>query len=165
MRWADVDLKAARWTIPAAETKVQRRHFVPLSPTAVEILRTLPRLGVYVFTTDGRTHMTNYAKLKSRLDAFVAATGGTGAAWRLHDLRRSASTHMVRLGVPELVVGRVLNHAAKDITARVYALHAYGPEKGTRSIPGQRRSSAPPTHLWDRLCPRRWLLNDVAAAC
>ena len=129
MRWADVDLEAASWIIPAADTKGQRLHFVPLSSPAVEILSTLPRLGVHVFTTDGQTHMTNYAKLKARLDAFVAATGATVAAWRLHDLRRSASTHMVRLGVPELVVGRVLNHAAKGITAKVYALHAYGPEK------------------------------------
>jgi len=129
MRWADVDLEGASWIIPAADTKGQRLHFVPLSPLGVEILNTLPRLGDHVFTTDGRTHMTNYAKLKTRLDAFVAATGGTVAPWRLHDLRRSASTHMVRLGVPELVVGRVLNHAVKGITARVYALHAYGPEK------------------------------------
>ena len=50
-------------------------------------------------------------------------------AWRLHDLRRSAATHMVRLGVLEGVVGRVLNHAPQGITARVYALHTYGPEK------------------------------------
>jgi integrase len=129
MRWTDIDLDAAMWTIPAADTKGERRHFVPLSPAAVEILTALPRLGVHVFTTDGRTHMTNYAKLKARLDAFIAATGGSVEAWRLHDLRRSAATHMVRLGVREEVVGRVLNHAVKGVTARVYALHTYGPEK------------------------------------
>lgn len=117
------------WTIPAADTKGERRHFVPLSPAAVEILTALPRLGVHVFTTDGRTHMMNYAKLKGRLDAFIVATGGAVEAWRLHDLRRSAATHMVRLGTREEIVGRVLNHAAKGVTARVYALHTYGPEK------------------------------------
>ena len=73
--------------------------------------------------------MTNYAKLKTRLDAFLAASGGAVAAWRLHDLRRSAATHMVRLGIREEVVGRVLNHAVKGVTARVYALHSYAPEK------------------------------------
>lgn len=73
--------------------------------------------------------MTNYAKLKSRLDGFITATCGAVDAWRLHDLRRSAATHMVRLGVREEVVGRVLNHAAKGVTSRVYALHTYGPEK------------------------------------
>jgi hypothetical protein len=73
--------------------------------------------------------MTNYAKLKSKIDAFITATGGAIDAWRLHDLRRSAATHMVRLGVREEVVGRVLNHAVKGVTARVYALHTYAPEK------------------------------------
>lgn len=129
MRWGDLDLDGAMWIIPAASTKSERKHFVPLSPTAVEILRMLPRLGIYVFTTDGRTHMTNFAKLKTRLDAFIAASGGAIDAWRLHDLRRSGATHMVRLGVREEVVGRVLNHAVKGLTARVYALHTYGPEK------------------------------------
>lgn len=129
MRWADLDLDATTWTIPAADTKGDRRHYVPLSTVAVEILAALPRLGVHVFTTDGRTHMTNYSKLKAKLDGFITATGGAVDAWRLHDLRRSAATHMVRLGVREEVVGRVLNHAAKGVTARVYALHTYGPEK------------------------------------
>jgi hypothetical protein len=36
---------------------------------------------------------------------------------------------MVRLGVTEEVVGRVLNHAPKGVTAKVYALHTYAPEK------------------------------------
>jgi len=36
---------------------------------------------------------------------------------------------MVRLGVSEDVVGRVLNHAPKGVTAKVYALHTYAPEK------------------------------------
>ena len=36
---------------------------------------------------------------------------------------------MVRLGISETVVGRVLNHAAQGVTARVYALHSYASEK------------------------------------
>ena len=49
--------------------------------------------------------------------------------WRLHDVRRTVATHMVRLGVSEAVVGRVLNHAPQGVTAKVYALHSYAPEK------------------------------------
>lgn len=129
MRWGDLDLDGAMWIIPAASTKSERKHFVPLSQAAVDILRMLPRLGIHVFTTDGRTHMTNFAKLKSRLDDFIAGSAAAVDDWRLHDLRRSGATHMVRLGVREEVVGRVLNHAVKGLTARVYALHTYGPEK------------------------------------
>ena len=36
---------------------------------------------------------------------------------------------MVRLGVLEEVVGKVLNHASVGVTAKVYALHRYEPEK------------------------------------
>jgi hypothetical protein len=35
----------------------------------------------------------------------------------------------VRLSVPETAVGRVLNHAPVGVTAKVYALHSYAPEK------------------------------------
>lgn len=129
IRWADIDFDTATWTIPAALTKAERQHALPLSPLALATIEPLPRIGGYLFTTDGRTHMTNFAKLKGRLDAYVVAAGATLEPWRLHDLRRSGATHMVRLGVREEVVGRVLNHAVTGLTARVYALHSYGPEK------------------------------------
>jgi integrase len=129
VRWADLDLDTAIWIIPAALTKSERKHAVPLSPLAVATLKALPRLGDYIFTTDARTHMSNFAKLKVRLDSYVTAAGAPLEPWRLHDLRRSAATHMVRLGVREEVVSRVLNHAPTGITAKVYVLHSYGPEK------------------------------------
>jgi integrase len=129
MRWADVDLEAATWTLGKADTKSDRKHLVPLSPPAVELLKTLPRFDGHVFTTDGETHISGFAKGKTRLDAFIAASGDPIEPWTLHDLRRSAATHMVRLGVLEEVVGRVLNHAPKGVTAKVYALHTYAPEK------------------------------------
>jgi integrase len=129
MGWADIDLEAGTWTIGKADTKSDRKHLVPLPAPAVELLRGLPRFGPYVFTTDGETHISGFAKGKARLDAFIAASGGPIEPWTLHDLRRSAATHMVRLGVLEEVVGRVLNHAPKGVTAKVYALHTYAPEK------------------------------------
>ncbi|HUE80293.1 MAG TPA: tyrosine-type recombinase/integrase [Sphingomicrobium sp.] len=129
MRWADVDLEAATWTLSKADTKSDRKHLVPLPEPAVELLKGLPRFDGYVFTTDGETHISGFAKGKARLDAFIAGSGDPVEPWTLHDLRRSAATHMVRLGVLEEVVGRVLNHAPKGVTAKVYALHTYAPEK------------------------------------
>jgi integrase len=129
MRWSDVDLAAATWIIPAKETKSHRSHLVPLSEPVVTMLKDLPRLGDFVFTHDGETHVSGYAKAKARLDAFIGASGVKTSPWRFHDLRRTAATHMVRLGVSEEVVGRVLNHAPKGVTAKVYALHTYAPEK------------------------------------
>jgi len=129
MKWADLDLDAATWMLRADDTKSDRAHLVPLSAPVVATLAALPRLGPYVFTTDGESHFSAYSKGKSQLDQFMGAKGEEIAPWRLHDLRRTAATHMVRLGVSEEVVGRVLNHAKEGVTAKVYALHSYAPEK------------------------------------
>jgi integrase len=131
MRWTDIDLDAGTWTLAAGATKADRAHVVPLCPSATAILSELPRLGEFIFTTDGKTHISSFAKVKSRLDGYASAYGAALKPWTLHDLRRSAATHMVRLGVLEEVVGRVLNHAPKGVTAKVYALHSYAPEKRT----------------------------------
>jgi integrase len=129
MRWSDLDLGAATWTLPADTTKSDRGHLVPLSSTAVTLLKATPALGPYVWTSDGETHVSGYAKAKSRLDSFIKAVGTEPPPWRLHDIRRTVATHLVRLGVSETIVGRVLNHAPQGVTARTYALHSYAPEK------------------------------------
>lgn len=129
MRWADLDQEAATWTLRGEDTKADRATLVPLSAPALAIIREAPEIGPFVFTTDGETHFKGFAKMKTTLDRYIAAKGEPLAGWTLHDLRRSAATHMVRLGTPELVVSRVLNHAATGVTAKVYALHSYAPEK------------------------------------
>ena len=73
MKWPDVNLEEATWIIPAEGTKSQRTHLVPLSKPVVDLLKKSPRLGAHVFTHDGETHVSGYAKAKSRLDAFLAA--------------------------------------------------------------------------------------------
>jgi len=40
--WAEIDLKAALWTIPATRMKSGREHRVPLSKAAIKLLRALP---------------------------------------------------------------------------------------------------------------------------
>lgn len=129
MRWADIDFDASTWTITSENTKAGRAQVVPLSAPVLALLDAAPRICEYVWTTDGRTHVTGYTHVKVRLDRILAAQGAPLNAWTLHDLRRTVATHMVRLGVSETIVGRVLNHAAQGVTAKVYALHAYAPEK------------------------------------
>jgi integrase len=129
MRWEDLDLEAGTWTLKSADTKSARAHLVPLPPQASASLKATPRLGAYVWTTDGRTYLSGYTHVKARLDGLLAAQGARLKAWRLHDIRRAVATHMVRLGVTETIVGRVLNHAPQGVTARTYALHSYEPEK------------------------------------
>lgn len=42
--WAEIDLEAKTWTIPAERMKTGEVHRVPLSPQALDILRDLPRI-------------------------------------------------------------------------------------------------------------------------
>lgn len=132
MKWSDLDLEASRWILKAGDTKSDRTHLVPLPPPVLDELDKVPRLGDFVFSTDGETHVQGYAKAKSRLDAFIAANShnlGNFESWTFHDLRRTVATHMVRLGVSMEIVARVLGHAKAGVTAKVYALHEYEPEK------------------------------------
>lgn len=129
MRWADVDLEACTWLLRADDTKGEREHLVPLSAPVVAVLQAIPRLGDYAFTTDGETHISGFAKGKTRLDGFIAARGDLLAPWTLHDVRRTVSSHMARLGVHTDIRGRVLNHAVQGVTNRHYTPFDFAPEK------------------------------------
>jgi integrase len=54
--WAEIDLDAKVWTVPASRTKQSREHRVPLSNDAVKLLNDLPRPAgcelVFPSTTD-----------------------------------------------------------------------------------------------------------------
>jgi integrase len=43
--WREIDLDKALWIIPAEHTKARQEHRVPLSPQAIQLLKSLPRLA------------------------------------------------------------------------------------------------------------------------
>ncbi len=43
-KWAEIDLDAMTWTVPAERMKAHKEHRVPLSGAAVKLLRSLPRI-------------------------------------------------------------------------------------------------------------------------
>ena len=128
MRWQDVDLSSAIWTIPGELAKNGRPHLVPLSARAHSCLASLPRLHesfVFPARGNGTTTFSGFSKLKAKTDQLSGIQ-----AWTLHDLRRSAATHMGRLGVVPHVVERILNHASGAFrgVAGVYNRFQYLPE-------------------------------------
>lgn len=61
-RWSEIDLEGAVWTIPASRMKAGKEHRVALSGAAIELLRSLPRHGEFVFPGMKRgTHLSNMA--------------------------------------------------------------------------------------------------------
>jgi integrase len=48
--WEEIDLPAKMWVIPAARTKGGKEHRVPLTDSAITLLKALPRRGPHVFS-------------------------------------------------------------------------------------------------------------------
>lgn len=128
-QWVHFDFNQRWWTIPAAQAKNGKSHRVYLSDMTIGLLKQLKELNPtseYLFPSPTRnTHMTpdciSRAIHRSReifgLKQFSA-----------HDLRRTAASHMTAIGIPRLVVSKILNHVEKSVTA-VYDRHSYDNEK------------------------------------
>lgn len=100
MRWSEIDLEEKVWVIPAERAKNGKKHYVPLSTFALEILNEVPRFldCDYVFTTTRQTPVSGYSKWLRRLSAESETSD-----WRYHDLRRTAATNLAKLGVTQAV--------------------------------------------------------------
>jgi integrase len=123
MTWSEIDLARALWTLPAARNKGKRDHEIPLAPAMVALLGDRRRPGKPVFTSDGRKPYAGQKRLKTILDRESGVTG-----WTLHDVRRTVSTGLAALHVPQDTIDRVLNHA-KGSLAGTYNRHQYLGEK------------------------------------
>ncbi|MFZ3327922.1 MAG: integrase arm-type DNA-binding domain-containing protein [Methylocella sp.] len=127
VRWAEIDLDKALWTIPPERMKGDAAHEVPLPPMAVDILKGLPRWhGDFVFTTTGGARpISGFSKMKLRINA---AMKEPIAPWRFHDLRRTMRTGLGALPVPNNVAELCIAHAQPGLH-RTYDLHSYRDEK------------------------------------
>lgn len=70
----------------------------------------------------------NEAKPMSRRSKQVDSLILPGGQWRPHDLRRTAATMMVALGVLPEVAERCLNHVEENKVKRIYQRHSYEKE-------------------------------------
>jgi hypothetical protein len=120
-RWEEFE--GDTWVISKERYKTKLAVAIPLSALARSIIDSLPRLGPYLFTTTGDTPVSGFSKAKRQLDL----TSGV-AGWRLHDIRRTCRTLMVKLGVRPDIAERVLGHAISRIAA-VYDRYDYLAEK------------------------------------
>lgn len=124
LEWAELDLERGWWTLPAAKAKNKLAHRVPLSGLALEVLGERPQQTGYVFPARREPWHLQGASVPQAVKA--RRLGVTD--WTPRDLRRTAASHMAGMGVPRLVVARVLNHAERGVTA-VYDRHSYDAEK------------------------------------
>jgi integrase len=129
----EVDFDGALWLLPKERSKNRREHEIPLSPQAVEILRSIPaREGRALLFGMGKGGYSGWTLAKEALERRIAEAGAQVRPWRLHDLRRTVATGMAeRLGVLPHVVEAVLNHVSghKSGVAGIYNRATYRAEK------------------------------------
>jgi integrase len=129
MQWGELDHERRLWTLPRERVKNDRRHEVPLSPQAVAIIQSLPRIGdQYVFTLNGKKPINGFNNDKRRIDDLSGVSD-----WVFHDLRRTVASGMARLGISLGIIEKVLNHVSGSFAGivGVYQRHEFAEEKRT----------------------------------
>jgi integrase len=128
MAWSELDLERRLWIKPAVRVKSGREHRLPLSPAAVDLLGSLPRVDGSDFVFPNRTGTGPVQQLSDAKVRFDRLCGVSG--WRLHDLRRTCASMLAELGVRESVIAAILDHSQAGlfgVTAR-YNRHKYEAE-------------------------------------
>jgi len=134
MRWKDIENEW--WTIPAEFSKNRLSHRVPLSPQAIRILEQVRKITEEQDKKNGRQpsewvfpnpirrsdHISECQKLARRVRK------ETVIDFKAHDFRRTAASKMAGMGVPRLVIGKILNHIEPGVT-KVYDRYSYDKEK------------------------------------
>jgi integrase len=131
-RWAELDLDAARWDIPAERMKMRTPHIVPLSRQALDALDTLQTLtgeSEWLFPGDrsAKKPMSNNTILKA-LERMGYKGRMTG-----HGFRGLASTILHEHGHPHEHIELQLAHAPRNTVSAAYN-HALYLEPRTRMM-------------------------------
>jgi integrase len=124
---ADFDLEGSIWTV--LQNKTGQPHIVPLPTLAQALILSMDDFQAspfFIVGRDGRGKVgrTSLAQATRR---FCAKRGLT--PFTPHDLRRTVTTHMRRLGISPHIVDRVQNRTEPSVQARHYDRWTYLPEK------------------------------------
>lgn len=129
----DTNDTAPIWTVPGERSKNGQPNRVPLSKLALRLIgeaRGLAGGADWLFpSASGKGPIDPHAPTKA-LERARAAIGI--AAFRVHDLRRTAATQMGEMGVSPHTISLVLNHISArrgTITGAVYVQYSYDREK------------------------------------
>lgn len=132
-RWTEFDLGNAVWNLPEERTKTGNAIDIPLPPIAVEWLRELERLSC------GSAWVLPARKMQDRMIPHISDSTLSVAlakvkhglpSFTIHDLRRTARTHLEALGVAPHIAERCLNHKIKGVEG-IYNRHDYFEERKT----------------------------------
>lgn len=117
--WAEFDLAAALWSIPAERMKKRRPHLVPLSRQALDVLRELQAItGGYTLAFPGRNDPAKPMS-EAAINQLLKRGGYDGKATG-HGFRHTLSTTLHEQGYLSAWVEAQLAHADKNTIRGTY---------------------------------------------
>lgn len=118
-QWAEFDLEAATWRIPAERMKKRKEHTVPLPSQAVEMLRGMHGVtGRHVHVFPGRDDKSKPMAAASIRQALYAL--GWSGKYSPHATRATGSTRLNEMGYPSDWIERQLAHVEPNAVRRTY---------------------------------------------
>jgi len=132
--WSEFDLEKGIWALPGERTKTGEGIDIPLPRIAIEWLTELKRMSC------GSAWVLPARKMQNRMIPHIVESTLpvamsklkphlVGMEWfTVHDLRRTARTHLAALGVDPVVAERCLNHKIKGVEG-IYNRHQYFEER------------------------------------
>jgi integrase len=129
-RWAEFDLDAAEWRIPAERMKMRSMHIVPLARQTVEVLKTL-----HIVTGSSELLFPGERNRKQPMsnNTILAALKRMGYQGRMtgHGFRGVASTILHEQGFDHNHIELQLAHTARDKVSAAYNHAKYLEQRAT----------------------------------
>jgi integrase len=140
LRRSEIDFDRNVIVFRPSRTKNNREHEIPMSDEVRELLQSRGHKDGRDFVFgEGKGPFAGWSNAKKALDARLLTArkevlcdkAKALADWRLHDIRRSVSTHMANNGVQPHIIEAVLNHVSghKAGVAGIYNRATYAAEK------------------------------------
>ena len=127
MTWDELDLDQLIWTLPAARSKNERDHRMPLPPLAVRILNAQPRIEGNPLVFPGRRQdrpISGWTKFQRQVQKTSRVPDLT-----FHACRHTLKTRLGELGVPPHIKDKLLHHAPPRSAGEAYDHYDYLPEQ------------------------------------
>lgn len=118
-KWEHIDFDRGEWIIPQSNVKTRNEHVVYLSHQAIKLFSELKGLaGNSQWVLPGRDHNKPISRTTLNQIIFVARKK-PGYEWLddiwIHDLRRTASTHLHEMGWNSDIIEKALNHTVGGV--------------------------------------------------
>lgn len=139
-QWTEFNMETGIWSLQPSRTKKSSAIDIPLAPPVIEWLQELKVCSAghaYLFPARRLVHIRNGVPRKNRFPHVGPDTLNVALKrlplkdidhFTVHDMRRTARTHMAALGVDRFVAERALNHKVRDVEG-VYNRHDYFNER------------------------------------